>query len=155
MTLLERDPNAPISWNGNLPVTSRYTYGLAGERFFRAIKDEGRIFGTRCPQCERTYVPATTFCERCLSELDEWIDVGLTGEVFTFTINLSGNDDSGSIKPQIIAFVQFADGGIVHFLDEVDPDEVSIGLLVEAVLLPKDERIGSILDIKYFRPVRS
>ena len=31
MTLLERDPNAPAAWYGNLPVTSRYTYGLAGE----------------------------------------------------------------------------------------------------------------------------
>ncbi len=46
MTLLERDPKAPTAWVGNLPVTNRYTYGLAGERFFRAIKDEGKIFGT-------------------------------------------------------------------------------------------------------------
>ena len=38
MTLLKRDPNAPVSWQGELPVTNRYTYGLAGEKFFRALK---------------------------------------------------------------------------------------------------------------------
>jgi hypothetical protein len=46
MTLLERDKNAPQAWMGNLPVTSRYTFGLAGEKFFRAIKDDAKILGT-------------------------------------------------------------------------------------------------------------
>ena len=58
MALLERDPRAPAAWHGDLPVTSRYTAGLAGERFFRAIKDEGRILGTLCTECDITYVPA-------------------------------------------------------------------------------------------------
>ena len=46
MTLLERDKNAPNAWEGSLPVPSRYTYGLAGERFFRALKDDGAILGS-------------------------------------------------------------------------------------------------------------
>ena len=62
MTLLERDKNAPQAWHGSLPVPSRYTYGLAGERFFRALKDEGKIMGSYCPDCDHTYVPATIFC---------------------------------------------------------------------------------------------
>jgi uncharacterized OB-fold protein len=155
MTLLERDPNAPKSWGDNLPVTSRYTYGLAGERFFRAIKDEGRIYGTRCSHCERTYVPATSFCERCLSGLDEWVDVGSSGEIHTYTINYTASDGSVNDTPEIIAFVKFGDGGIVHKLGEIAAEEVSIGLAVEAVFLPKEERQGSILDIKYFRPTTS
>ena len=51
MTLIEPDKNAPEAWYGNLPVTSRYTFGIAGEKFFRMIKDEGKIMGTRCPKC--------------------------------------------------------------------------------------------------------
>jgi uncharacterized OB-fold protein len=35
----------------------------------------------------------------------------------------------------------------------VAPDDVAIGMAVEAVWRPLDERIGSILDIAYFRPV--
>ena len=41
----------------------------------------------------------------------------------------------------------------MHFLGEVEPDEVCFGLRVEAVFKDKAERKGSILDIAYFRPM--
>jgi len=153
MTLLERDRGAPSAWLGELPVTSRYTYGLAGERFFRAIKDEGKILGTRCSNCERTYIPATLFCERCLAQLEEWVDVGTTGEVHTFTLLYENYDGSPRGEPEIVAFVKLADGGLIHRLDEVDPEDVAIGMTVEAIFKPKAERQGSILDITHFKPV--
>jgi uncharacterized OB-fold protein len=153
MTLLERDPKAPQAWIGDLPVTSRYTYGLAGERFFRAIKDEGRILGSYCPDCDHTYVPATLFCERCLGELDEWLDVGVRGELHTFTLLFEGYDGSQLTAPEIVGFVSLGDGGLVHRLGEVEPTEVYIGMTVEAVFKPQEQREGSILDIVYFRPV--
>ncbi len=153
MTLLKRNPKAPQAWQGNLPVTSRYTFGLGGERFFRAIKDEGKILGTHCPKCERTYVPGTIFCERCLGKLDEWVDVGTTGNVHTFTLLYENYDGSPREEPEIIAFVSFGDGGIVHRLGEVDAEEVEIGMEVEIVFKPQSEREGSILDIAHFRPI--
>ncbi len=153
MTLLKRDRNAPAAWYGNLPVTSRYTFGLAGEKFFRTLKDEGRILGTRCPECERTYVPATLFCERCMGEISEWVDVGTRGTVHTFTVLFEDLDGKPLKAPEIIAFVRLGDGGIVHRLSEAELDDIFIGMSVEAVLKPKEERQGSILDIAYFRPV--
>jgi hypothetical protein len=153
MSLLERDPNAPAVWRDEMPVTSRYTVGLAGERFFRAIKDEGRILGTRCPRCDRTYVPAVQFCERCLGELEEWVDVGTVGEVHTYTLLYENLDGSRRDEPELVAFVRLGDGGLVHRLGEVAPEEVHIGMQVEAVFKPQAEREGSILDILYFRPV--
>ena len=54
MTLLERDARAPDNWQGTLPVTNRYTFGLAGERFFRALQERGQIVGTYCPTCNHT-----------------------------------------------------------------------------------------------------
>ena len=153
MTLLRKDPAAPVAWNGDLPVVNRYTFGLAGEKFFRTLKDKARILGTYCPDCDHTYVPATIFCERCLAELDQWIDVGIRGEVDTFTILNVGLDGNPLETPQIIAFVRFADGGLIHHLSEIELDQVEIGMLVEAVFRPKKERIGSILDIQYFKPV--
>ena len=153
MTLLERDKNAPQAWYGNLPVTSRYTFGLAGERFFRAIKEEGVIYGTCCQKCERTYVPATLFCERCLSELDEWIDVGTIGEVHTFTLLYQNYDGSRRDTPELIAFITLGDGGIIHRLGGVAPEDVEIGMKVGAVFKEPGDREGSILDIVYFKPV--
>jgi hypothetical protein len=153
MTLLHRDPNAPVAWLGELPVVNRYTYGLAGEKFFRAIKDEAHILGTYCPNCDHTYVPAAIFCERCLAKLDEWVDVGTIGDVVTYTFLNVSLDGSPLEEPEIVAFVRFGDGGIIHRLDEIELDQVEIGMKVEAVFKPKSKRIGSILDIKYFKPV--
>ncbi len=155
MTLLQRDPKAPVAWMGDLPVTNRYTYGVAGEKFFRALKDEGRILGTHCPRCDHTYVPAAIFCERCLGKLDEWVDVGTIGDVVTFTVLYAGLDGKPLEKPELVAFIRFADGGLIHYLGEVEPEQVEIGMMVEAALKPKSKREGSILDIKYFRPVKS
>lgn len=152
MTLLESDRNAPEAWLGDLPVTSRYSFGLAGERFFREIKNNGRILGTYCENCDHTYVPATLFCERCFNTLDEWVDVGLKGEVNTFTFLYKNYDGSDRDVPLLIAFVQIADGGLVHYLDEMSIDDVYIGMTVEAVFKSKNEREGSISDIKYFKP---
>ncbi len=153
MSLLKRDPQAPPAWRGDLPVSSRYTFGLAGERFFRALKDEGVIYGSHCPRCEVTYVPARIFCERCMAELDDWRDVGTRGEVHTFTLLFVDLDGGLMDEPELVAFVRIEDGGLVHRLGEVDPEEVYIGMPVEAVLKPKEEREGSITDLAYFKPV--
>ena len=55
--------------------------------------------------------------------------------------------------PAVIA-IDGSDGGFLHTLSEVAPDDVSIGMAVEAVWKPVGERTGSILDIAYFRPRR-
>ncbi|HLA98482.1 MAG TPA: Zn-ribbon domain-containing OB-fold protein [Anaerolineales bacterium] len=153
MSLLERDPNAPQAWYGDLPVSSRYTFGLAGERFFRTIKEEGRIMGSHCKKCNHTHVPAAQFCEMCLNELSDWVDVGTVGELHTFTVLYEAYDGARLEQPEIVAFVGFGDGGLVHRLQEIDPEDIYFGMPVEAVFKPKDQRVGSILDIAYFRPV--
>lgn len=153
MSLLKKDPNAPQAWHDSLPVTSRYTAGLAGERFFRAIMDDGKILGSVCHRCAITYVPARQFCERCFDELEDWIDVGTSGEVHTFTLLFENLDGTPCEEPEVIAFIKIEDGGFVHKLDEIDLDKLEIGLAVKAVFKAKEEREGSILDIAYFKPV--
>ena len=135
------------AWRGTMPVESRYTYGLAGERFFREIKDNARIMGTRCTACGLRFVPARAFCERCFAELTEWVEVSTHGVVHAVTVVPQSDGH------RVVAFVQLdgADGGLVHDLD-VLPENARIGLRVEAVFKPAAERIGSILDILHFRP---
>lgn len=144
-----------IAWNGDIPITSRYTAGIAGERFLREVKDNARIVGTRCNECDLTYVPATMFCERCFAELDEWVEVPSRGTVFTYTVLHRDLDDEPLESPQVLAYVRLddSDGGLVHFLGEVDPAAVFIGMPVQAVYKEAGERKGSVLDISYFRPL--
>jgi uncharacterized OB-fold protein len=155
MSLLERDSLAPNAWLGNLPVTSRYTAGVAGERFFRAIQNEGKILGTKCEHCDITYVPGRIFCERCLAELNDWQDVGTVGEVYTFTLLYENLDGTHRDEPLVVAFIRIADGGLIHQIGDVDLENLSIGMPVEAVLKPQADREGSIKDIEYFRPLSS
>jgi uncharacterized OB-fold protein len=86
-------------------------------------------------------------------ELDTWIDVGTSGEVHTFTMLYEDLDGNRKENPEIIAFIRFGDGGLVHRLGEVDIDDIIIGMRVEAVFKAKSEREGSIQDIRHFRPV--
>ena len=141
------------AWTDEMPVTNRYTFGVAGERFFRAIKDEGRILGSCCKDCDRIYVPAVIFCERCLHETSEWIDVGTVGEIVTFTELHIAYDGSPLERPEIVALVRFGDGGIIHRLVVDDAKQVEIGQLAKVVFKPSTDRQGSILDISHFELV--
>lgn len=145
-----------IAWQGDIPISNRYSAGVAGEKFFRAIKDEARLLGTCCEACGLTYVPATLFCERCFAELDKWVEVPNRGHVFTYTVLCRDLDDEPLDPPAVLAYVKLdgSDGGLVHYLGELEDECLSIGLEVEAVFRDPAVREGSILDIKYFRPVK-
>jgi uncharacterized OB-fold protein len=146
-----------IAWRGDIPISSRYTAGIAGERFFREIKDGACFLGTRCETCELTYVPATMFCERCFADLEVWVEVPNRGTVFTYTVLFRDLDQKTLDPPVILAYVKLdgADGGLVHYMGDVEPDAVHIGMPVEAVFKDAADREGSILDIQYFRPVEA
>jgi uncharacterized OB-fold protein len=65
-----------------------------------------------------------------------------------------GLDGAPLETPRILAFVEIGDtdGGLVHDLSEIDPDDIFIGMPVEAVFKPPEERAGSVTDILYFKP---
>ncbi len=158
MTMLERirKPTEIKHWLGHMETGGyHYTAGLAGERFFTALRDEGRILGARCERCGIVYVPPRIYCERCFAELNEFVDVGLRGRVRTFTIARIDKDGNRLERPEIRALISFGEDttSLLHLLGEVDPEEVYIGMEVEAVLKPKEEREGKITDISYFKPV--
>ena len=157
MSLIERITHFGDAkvWYGNMPLESLYTVGIAGEKFFRAMKDQGVIVGSVCPACSLTYVPPMLYCERCFAQMEEWVEVGSSGTVYTYTVLGVSLEDRPLEEPEILALIKIEDvhGGLVHKLGEVKPEEVEIGLAVEAVFRPQKEREGSILDIRYFKPV--
>jgi uncharacterized OB-fold protein len=138
-----------------MPTEGRYTLGIPGEKFFREIKENGQLTATVCLDCDITYVPPRLYCEECFAQLDDWVDVDPLGRVHTFTVVHWSLDEEPLLKPRIMAFVHLdeTDGGLVHNLGEVVPEEVFLGMRVEAVFKEKEERTGSITDIEYFRPV--
>jgi len=157
MALTERiQKNIDVGyWTGEIPLQYIYTYGRAGEKFFRSIKDKGVFIGARCDTCDITYVPPHIYCEQCFERLeDKYVEVSSAGEVYTYTFLLKNMDGSLKEKPAILAVINLegTDGGVVHLLGECDPQDVFFGMNVEAVLKPQDQREGSINDILYFKP---
>lgn len=143
------------AWRGEIPLQSRYTMGLAGERFFHALKDEAKLMATYCPTCDYTYMPPRLYCERCFDELTEWVEVPNRGRVYAFTVLHQDLEEHPLDVPQIVALIEMegCDGVFVHLLDGIDPDDVCIGMEVQAVFKSKAKRTGEITDIAYFRPV--
>lgn len=141
-------------WRGEIPVNYVYTAGRAGERFLRGLM-EGKLVAAQCHTCQVTFLPPRTYCERCFARIeDSFVEVPPKGRVHTYTVCHKKLDGTPSPRPVLLAVIKIAgtDGALVHYLDKVKAENVYIGMAVEAVLQPKKERKGSILDIKYFKP---
>jgi hypothetical protein len=138
-------------------VDARYAWdaGIAVGEYLRGLK-RGVILARECRSCRRVLVPPRMFCEECFRPTDRWLEVQDTGRVNTFSICHIAYDMTPLDEPELPAVVEI-DGategyGFLHKLGEVAPDDVRIGMEVEAVWKPEGEREGSILDIRYFRP---
>jgi uncharacterized OB-fold protein len=156
MALAERHDktNELTYWEGEIPVNYVYTTGRAGEAFFKAV-GKGKLLAAKCDACDVTYVPPKTYCERCFKRIeDSYKEVTPKGAVHAFTVCHKKMDGTPSDKPIVMAVVKIdkTDGGVVHYLGEVKPETVHIGMPVKAVFKPRKERQGSILDIAYFKP---
>ena len=111
-------------------------------------------------------------CTRCLNEIPELIE-GVTlrclqcGTENTFTesqrfLEKIATDVFGKVpsidfiedQNQRLATLQERESKLIEMMKELEPEEVEIGMLVEAVFKPQLERTGTINDIKYFRPVK-
>lgn len=141
-------------WIGNMEADYIYTTGIAGDIFFKNLRDKGKLSATQCPKCNITYLPPRMYCEHCFEELQSWKELEPRGTVETFTVAHLDEKNKKLKKPRVWAFVKIdgSDGGIIHNLGGVDPKDIKIGMKVEAVLRPQKERKGEIMDILSFRP---
>jgi uncharacterized OB-fold protein len=139
-------PNAQYAWDA----------GVAIGRYLAELK-EGRLVGVHCKKCKRTVIPPRNFCEWCFRPMDDWVQLPDTGIVNTFSLCYVTWDMKVLTDPEIPTVIDI-DGtsppvGIMHKLGEVDPKTVRIGMRVQAVWKPPEQREGSILDIEYFKPL--
>jgi len=135
------------------PQRYNYSAGTVGSRFLVQLRDNKKITGAKCPTCNRVYVPPKSNCQFCFDKLESFIDVSDMGTLQTYTV-ISSPQSYYPLQPPFVLGVIKLDGvdtGLVHVLGEVDFEEVGIGMRVKAVF--RDERVGSIRDIKYFRPI--
>ena len=140
----------------------RWDAGIAIGTYLAGLK-RGKILGIHCPDCRRTLVPPRAFCELCFRPINDWTELQDTGKINTYSVSYVNWDATRRHTPEIPAVIEI-DGaspgmGILHLLGEVSGtlDEIThrlkIGMPVQAVWKPPEEREGPITDIQYFRPI--
>jgi uncharacterized OB-fold protein len=136
--------------------------GIGIGAYLSSLKN-GIILGSACYTCKKIVVPPRTVCEWCFEPMDEYIPLKDTGTVNTFSLCYVTWDVLRITEPEIPIVVQLDGtsslksgpimGGIMHLLGEVEPQQVKIGMRVQAVWKKPEDRQGAITDILYFRPI--
>ena len=143
-----------LIYSGRIKVPYKWYVGEVGTRFLTAIRDNKEIWGIRCPECKRVYVPPLKNCGECFALTDEWVQVSDVGTLESFTV-VRYSHDMHPVKPPFaygLIKLDGADGALLHLLGDVDLNKLEVGMRMKAVFA--DEREGSIMDIKHFAPAQ-
>lgn len=148
-----------------LPITMkipyRWTAGYYLGRCLKELRDNARMVGNKCPKCGRIFFPPRVVCGRCHIRTGEnWVEVGPKGNLVDFTIvyrpqiNISTGKPRPEPYPHGVIMLDGTGGELFEaYLEETNPEKIKIGMRVEAVYKPPEERSGSPLDIKFFRTI--
>jgi hypothetical protein len=102
------------------------------------------------------FLPPRKVCPSCFTENKEWVNVSDEGTVLSFTVARRQFAAIPRDKkvPVIWGLIKLdgADTALLHYLDDVKPEDVTIGMRVKAVF--SDVRKGAIRDISHFKPVK-
>jgi uncharacterized OB-fold protein len=147
-------PQEPVKYFGTT-VCLPYYY-VAGDykaRYLHALKDK-KILGSRCSKTGKVLVPPMVNSPESFAPATEFVEVADRGVITTFcVVNIPVIGRSLEL-PYVAASVALdgADLSIFALIQECKPEEVRMGMRVEAVWKPDGEREGSYEDILYFRP---
>ena len=142
--------DAPLEVPDKMEVIYKYSYGQQS-RFFRELRENKKIYGTKCPQCGKVYCPPRSDCPICYHPT-EWVPLRGTGVITAYAVQHYTTSEFIKKLPFICAYVQL-DGSDFLMMTNMEVDDVStirVGTKVEAVF--REQRYGSITDF-FFRPI--
>ena len=126
-----------------------YAAGRARGAFLRALRDEGRILGSRCRRCDLVWCPSEPFCPHCAGDTEGELPVGPAGELRAWATALGRAGAPSTVYGLVV--LDGADSPILHRLLLTDECDLRKRMRVLAQVRPVEERRGSILDIEGFR----
>lgn len=142
----------PLVHRSRINVPYSWWAGDTASRFLVALRDDRKILGTRCEACSRTFVPPRKTCPVCFGENETWVEVSSRGVVESFTVVRRQLAALARKVPVIFGLIRLdgADTAILHYIDEVAPEALRIGMRVTACF--SDAPQGHITDISHFKP---
>ena len=153
----QTDPTSPMHWRGNMQADYLYTSGVAGDKFFKHLKEKDTFLATKCKKCGKVFFPPRLYCEDCFVEIPEedWIEVPATGTVRLFTVATINTLGKKMEKPKVIALIDIdkTDGATLGIIKTDNIERDFCGIKVKAIFKPKTEREGTMKDILAFQEV--
>jgi hypothetical protein len=139
------------------PLVLEYPYtrtvGDVLGHWFTGLRD-GRIEGIRAND-GRVLVPPQEYDPVTSETLSEWVPVGTSGQVLTWTWVPAALEDNPLDRPFAWALIRLdgADTGLLHAVDAGTPERMATGMRVQVKWRAETE--GSIRDIECFVPEES
>ncbi len=127
---------------------------LSVPSFWRRRISLYRLEAGRCKKCGRIHYPPSAACPYCGSRDIERVRLESEGTLESYTILYSVPEKSRHRAPVILGVINIDGVKIVSELTDADPDDLRVGMKVEAVLRRMDEG-GNTGIIRYalkFRP---
>ena len=141
-----------------LDVVSEFPYkhstGAVIGRFLAGLKEQKRIWGQRV-RGQGVVVPPLGYSEVDGSAGEEWVEVQPTGTVTAVAVvhePIEGLHPFTTPFAFVLVRLDGADTALAHVVKD-DLTRLRVGIRVEAVWAPDDQRQGTIRDITCFRIV--
>ncbi len=151
---MNEPPEEPVKYvETTVHLPYRYNAGDYKARFLRALKEK-KILGSKCSKTGKVFVPPLVSSPESFAPAPEFVELSHRGVITTFcivNIPVIGRDLQ---LPYVAASIALDGAALSIFsaIQECKPDEVRMGMRVEAVWKPDGQREGSFEDIAYFRP---
>ena len=151
---MNEPPKDPVKYvEANLHLPYHYVAGDYRARYLAALKEK-RILGSKCSKTGKVFVPPLICSPESFAPCEEFVDVPDRGVITTFCVVRIPVIGRAIETPYVAASVALdgADISIYALIQECAPEDVRMGMRVEAVWKPDGERQGDHEDIKHFRP---
>jgi uncharacterized OB-fold protein len=151
---MSEPPKEPVKYvEATIHLPYHYVAGDYRVRYLQALKSK-KILGSRCSATGKVFVPPLIASPESFAPADELVEIADRGVVTTFCVVRIPVMGRNVELPYVAASVALdgADISIFALIQECPPDEVRMGMRVEAVWKPDGERQGDHEDIRYFRP---
>ena len=136
----------------------RFAAGRTATQFFTALREEGKILASKDAE-GNVMLPPRPVCGLTGLPMDEWIEVGpdavLAGCTIVYVPFIDPMTGAQRPVPYGFGLVRFdgADTSIYHLVDATEPEQIGVGRRVSPVFKPREERTGSLADIRHFKVI--
>ncbi len=127
-------------------------------RYWREIPQRYNLIGTKCGACGTVYFPPRSMCPECrrasVGNMEDYKLEGI-GVVESYTVINAPPPHFEKEEPYVIALIRMDEGPyLTAQIVDADPDEVSIGMQVEACFrrIYQDGKAGAIHYGYKFKP---